>query len=57
LTNDVYFQIGLVTPARARREERDPDRRVRVRRHEEGLIPTSAAAIEAAPDCGSDRFP
>ena len=29
LTNDVYFQIGLVTLLGPRRQERDPDRRVR----------------------------
>ena len=31
LTNDIYFQVGLLTTIGLRREERDPDRRVRAR--------------------------
>ena len=48
MSNDVYFQIGLVDAARPRGEERDPDRRVRARRSMRRACAPSAAALEAA---------
>ena len=38
MTNDVYFQIGLVTLLGLGRKERDPDRRVRVAESVRGLL-------------------